>query len=70
MFVEPLEAIALNNRLVERSEEELVEIARILTELTARLRADRGGWLRQPWEIAELDSDFRAGAVCMGDSTA
>ena len=42
VFVEPLEAIDLNNRLVQLAEDEAVEIARILAELTDRLRADRG----------------------------
>ena len=48
VFVEPLEAIDLNNRLVQLSEEELVEISRILAELTERLRADRGPLMRRP----------------------
>ena len=42
VFVEPLEAIDLNNRLVQLAEEEAVEITRILEELAGRLRADRG----------------------------
>ena len=42
VFVEPLEAIDLNNRLVQFSEDEMAEIARILEEFTERLRADRG----------------------------
>src|SRR5208282_878780 len=41
VFVEPLEAIDLNNRLVQLSEDETAEIVRILEELTERLRADR-----------------------------
>jgi DNA mismatch repair protein MutS2 len=58
VFVEPLEAIDLNNRLVQLSEEELVEIARILTELTERLRADRGLLAAAAEQIAHLDSVF------------
>jgi DNA mismatch repair protein MutS2 len=58
VFVEPLEAIDLNNRLVQLSEEELVEIARILTELTERLRADRGPLAAAAEQIAHLDSVF------------
>jgi DNA mismatch repair protein MutS2 len=58
VFVEPLEAIDLNNRLVQLSEEELVEISRILAELTARLRADRGALASAAQEIAHLDSVF------------
>jgi DNA mismatch repair protein MutS2 len=56
VFVEPLEAIDLNNRLVQLSEEELVEISRILAELTARLRGDRGSLAFAAEEIAHLDS--------------
>lgn len=58
VFVEPLEAIDLNNRLVQLSEEELVEISRILTELTDRVRADRGALAFAAAEIAHLDSIF------------
>ncbi len=58
VFVEPLEAIDLNNRLVQLSEEELVEILRILTELTERLRADRGPLGAAAAQIAHLDSIF------------
>ena len=42
VFVEPLEAIEFNNRLVQLGEEELAEIARILAALTDHLRMDRG----------------------------
>ncbi len=38
LFVEPLETIDLNNELVRLTEEELQEIARILFDLTKRLR--------------------------------
>jgi DNA mismatch repair protein MutS2 len=58
VFVEPLEAIDLNNRLVQLSEEELVEISRILTELTERLRADHGPLNAAAAQIAHLDSVF------------
>jgi DNA mismatch repair protein MutS2 len=58
VFVEPLEAIDLNNRLVQLSEEELMEIARILTELTERLRADHGPLAAAAEQIAHLDSVF------------
>jgi len=58
VYVEPLEAIDLNNRLVQLSEEELVEIARILTELTERLRADRGPLAAAAAQIAHMDSVF------------
>jgi DNA mismatch repair protein MutS2 len=58
VFVEPLEAIDLNNRLVQLSEEELVEISRILAELTGRVRADRGALAFAAAEIAHFDSIF------------
>ncbi len=58
VFVEPLEAIDLNNRLVQLAEEEAVEITRILEELTERLRADRGPLEAAARAIAHLDSVF------------
>ena len=58
VFVEPLEAIDLNNRLVQLSEEEIAEIARILEELTERVRAERGPLDAAAAEIAHLDSIF------------
>jgi len=67
VFVEPLEAIDLNNRLVQLSEEELVEIARILTELTERMRADRGPLAAAAEQIAHLDSVFARARFCAGD---
>ncbi|MFZ0981161.1 MAG: hypothetical protein WAN23_17290, partial [Candidatus Acidiferrales bacterium] len=56
IFVEPLEAIDLNNRLVQLSDEEIAEIARILEELTERVRLDRGPLDAAAAEIAHLDS--------------
>jgi DNA mismatch repair protein MutS2 len=61
VFVEPLEAIDLNNRLVQLGEEELAEIARILEELTERLRADRHPLETAATSIAHLDSAFARG---------
>jgi DNA mismatch repair protein MutS2 len=58
VFVEPLEAIDLNNRLVQLGEDELAEIARILEELTGRLRADRGPLETAAASVAHLDSLF------------
>ena len=58
VFVEPLEAIDLNNRLVQLSEDELVEIARILEELTERARLERGSLEAAAARIAHLDSIF------------
>jgi len=61
VFVEPLEAIELNNRLVQLGEDELAEIARILKELTERLRGDRGPLASAAAAIAHLDSVFARG---------
>jgi DNA mismatch repair protein MutS2 len=61
VFVEPLEAIDLNNRLVQLSEEEAAEISRILAELTERLRAERGPLEAASGEVAHFDSLFARG---------
>jgi DNA mismatch repair protein MutS2 len=61
VFVEPLEAIDLNNRLVQLSEEELEEISRILQELTERVRANRGPLEAAAVEVAHFDSVFARG---------
>jgi DNA mismatch repair protein MutS2 len=58
IFVEPLEAIDLNNRLVQLGDEEIAEIARILEELTELARLERGPLDRAAREIAHLDSLF------------
>jgi len=58
VFVEPLEAIDLNNRLVQLGEDELVEIARILEELTERVRLERGSLGAAAVRVAHLDSIF------------
>jgi DNA mismatch repair protein MutS2 len=58
IFVEPLEAIDLNNRLVQLSDEEVAEIARILEELTERVRLDRAALETAAAQIAHLDSIF------------
>lgn len=58
VFVEPLGAIDLNNRLVQLGEDETAEIARILEELTERVRADRGSLEAAAASIAHLDSIF------------
>ena len=58
LFIEPLETIELNNRLVQLAEDEAVEIARILLEFTERLRADRGSLEFAAATIADLDSVF------------
>ena len=58
VFVEPLETIDLNNRLVQLGEEETAEIARILEELTERVRAEKASAGSRGCEIAHLDSIF------------
>jgi DNA mismatch repair protein MutS2 len=58
LFVEPLETIELNNRLVQLFEDEAAEIARILAEFTDLLRAERGPLDFAATTIADLDSIF------------
>ena len=58
VFVEPFETIEHNNRLVQLAEDEAAEIARILAELTERLRANLGPLRFAVETIAELDSAF------------
>jgi DNA mismatch repair protein MutS2 len=58
VFVEPLEAIDLNNRLVQLGEDETAEIARLLEELTGRVVAERERLEAAAGSIAHLDSVF------------
>ena len=58
VFVEPLETIEFNNRLVQLGEEEAAEIARILEELTAKLAAERAPLDYAAKTLAEFDSLF------------
>jgi DNA mismatch repair protein MutS2 len=58
VFVEPFETIEHNNKLVQLGEDEAGEIARILEELTGRLRAQLGSLRFAIDAIAELDSVF------------
>jgi DNA mismatch repair protein MutS2 len=58
VFVEPFETIEFNNKLVQLSEDEAAEIARILDEITQRLRANLGPLRFAVETIAELDSVF------------
>lgn len=58
VFVEPLDTIDLNNRLVQFSEEEAVEIARILEELTGRVREEQEPLARAAETVAHFDSIF------------
>jgi DNA mismatch repair protein MutS2 len=61
VFIEPLDAIDLNNRLVQLAEDETAEIARILEELTERLRAENGPLEHAAAAIAHLDSVLARG---------
>jgi DNA mismatch repair protein MutS2 len=61
VFVEPLETIAINNRLVQLREEESAEIARILEELTGRVVAERGPLGQALATIAGMDGLFARG---------
>src|SRR6202030_598088 len=58
VFVEPFETVEHNNRLVPLSEDEAAEIARILLELTDRLRGNLGPLRFAVETIAELDGVF------------
>lgn len=58
LFVEPFETVEANNQLVQLAEDEAAEIARILRELTERLRANRGPLQSAAATVAELDSVF------------
>jgi DNA mismatch repair protein MutS2 len=58
VFVEPFETVEHNNRLVQLSEDEAAEIARILLELTERLRGSLGPLRFAVETIAELDGVF------------
>jgi DNA mismatch repair protein MutS2 len=58
LFVEPLETIDLNNRLVRLAEEELQEIRRILREMTARLARYAASIAASAAAVAALDVLF------------
>jgi len=58
VFVEPLETIELNNELVRLFEEELVEIHRILLEMTARIGAQADPILSALSVLSELELQF------------
>jgi len=61
VFVEPLDAIDLNNRLVQLGEDEIAEIARILEELSEQARANRGPLESAAAGVAHLDSILARG---------
>lgn len=58
LFVEPLETIELNNRLVQLAEDEAAEIARILEEFTDLLRGEHGPLEFAARTIAHIDAVF------------
>jgi DNA mismatch repair protein MutS2 len=61
VYVEPLVAIELNNKLVQLAEDESVEIARILAAISDLLRANAPALRHAADTIAELDSLFARG---------
>jgi len=60
-FIEPLEILEANNQLVQLAEDEAAEIARILAELTERLRAALPQLEPAAETLAQLDSTFARG---------
>ena len=58
VFVEPLETVESNNRLVQLGEEEAAEIARILEELTQKVSAEREPLSHAAQVIGDMDALF------------
>jgi DNA mismatch repair protein MutS2 len=61
VFLEPFETVEVNNQLVQFAEDEAAEIARILWDLTERLRVAREPLAAAAEIIAEMDSVFARG---------
>ena len=61
VFIEPLETVESNNRLVQLAEEEIAEIARILDELTQRVKGEEAPLSHAAATIAEIDCLFARG---------
>jgi DNA mismatch repair protein MutS2 len=61
VYVEPLAAIELNNKLVQLAEDESAEIARILEAISELLRGNTPALRHAADTIAELDSLFARG---------
>jgi DNA mismatch repair protein MutS2 len=61
VFIEPLETLEANNHLVQLAEDEAAEIARILEELTGRLRDSLAPLEAAAATIAHFDSIFARG---------
>ena len=57
-FIEPVESIELNNRIVSLLEEEQIEVLRILREMTARLRRERQDISEALFTMADLEFVF------------
>ena len=75
-FIEPIEAVAVNNELVVVSEEEQEEIRQILRRLSEEARQDlsalkRAGWILQTWDAmhakARLARDLDGRAPVFSD---
>lgn len=58
VFVEPLDTIVQNNRLVRLREDEQAEILRILREMTERLRSERAQIAAAAEAVGDLDYVF------------
>ncbi len=58
VFVEPLDTIVQNNRLVRLREDEQAEILRILREISGRLRSERAALVTIVRAVEELESVF------------
>jgi DNA mismatch repair protein MutS2 len=58
VFLEPFETVETNNQLVQLNADEAAEIARILTELTERLRSIREPLMEAAAAIGEIDCVF------------
>ncbi len=61
VFIEPLETVEFNNHLVQLGEDEITEIARILGELTQRVRGEQAPLTHAAAVIAEMDCLFARG---------
>ena len=61
VFIEPLETLEANNHLVQLAEDEAAEVARILEELTGRLREALAPLEAAAATVAHLDSIFARG---------
>ena len=65
VFVEPLDTIVQNNRLVRLREKEQGEILRILRVMSGRLRLDRESIAQAVEELGALESVFARARFCL-----